>query len=143
MQALQVQAYLSKANDFLNGMKFFADAQDQRFRYSSALLAIHSAISYGDALCVGLGGAATGPRDHRERVPKLQKLLNERKHSAQHGLKHFENLLRDKSNVAYASKNITEKQAKAMADHAQKFSTWANTTGIDLKIEGWRDAEFN
>jgi hypothetical protein len=141
MHAVQVQAYLARANDFFNCMKFFADARDPEFRYSSVLLAIHSAISYGDALCVGLGKTETSSQDHKLRVFALRKLLNERKYKTQQGLKHFENLLRDKTDVAYSWKNITEKQAIAMVDQAHKFSVWANTAGNELKIEGWRNDE--
>jgi hypothetical protein len=141
MRAIEVQTYLARATDFLNGMKFFAEAQDQRYRYSSVLLAVHSAISYGDALSLGLGRISTASQDHRSRVPELTKLLGERKYESLSGLKHFENLLRDKTDVAYGSKSITEKQASALIDHAQRFSIWANTTGSALKIAGWRNYE--
>jgi hypothetical protein len=142
MRAIEVQTYLAKATDFLDGMKFFAEAQDQRYRYSSVLLAVHSAISYGDALSLGLGRISTASQNHRSRVAELRKLLVERQYKSLNGLNHFESLLRDKTDVAYTSKRITEKQASALIDHAQRFSIWANTVGSALKIEGWRDYEF-
>jgi hypothetical protein len=99
MRGLQVRSFLKRANDFLSGMKLFADAQDDRFKYSAVLLAVHSAISYGDALCVGLGATEGGRRNHKDRVPELRKLLSKRRHKSQQGIKHFEDLLRERRSL--------------------------------------------
>jgi hypothetical protein len=55
MPAAHVQSYLTKARDFLKGMNLPENLAERECRYSSALLAIHCAISYSDALRVGLG----------------------------------------------------------------------------------------
>ena len=54
MGAVQVQHYLGRARDFLKGMELLKDDLAE-FKHSSALLGIHGAISYCDALRVGLG----------------------------------------------------------------------------------------
>jgi hypothetical protein len=53
MQAVRVEHYIRRANDFLDGMRL--TNLDESLLSSSALLAIHSAVSYSDALRIGLG----------------------------------------------------------------------------------------
>jgi len=53
MSAIQVEHYLKRAADFSYVVLLLRG--DASHRYSSALLAIHSAISYSDALRIGLG----------------------------------------------------------------------------------------
>ena len=141
MEAARTQAYLAKARDFLAGMKLSRDLAESECRASSALLAIHSAISYGDALWIGLGQKDTAAQDHKSSALRLRKLLKESKYEKQQGIRHFESLLQNKTSVAYSASGVTEKQVKAMMDHAQRFSNWANTAGNELNIEGWRDDE--
>jgi hypothetical protein len=143
MQVVRMRVYLAKARDFLDGMKLSSELAESECRASSALLAVHSAISYGDALWVGLGQKETAAQGHKSRAPRLKKLLNERSYPRQQGLMHLERLLGYKTNVAYSDTSVTEKQVKVMIDHALRFSTWANTVGSELKIEGWRDDESN
>ena len=54
MANAEVQCFLSRARDFLKGMELLKDDLAE-YRNSSALLGIHAAISYGDALRVGMG----------------------------------------------------------------------------------------
>jgi hypothetical protein len=54
MAAMQVQHFLGRARDFLKGMDLLQDDLAE-FRFSPALLGIHGAISYCDALRIGLG----------------------------------------------------------------------------------------
>ena len=64
MIALNVEQYRNRARDFLEGMKFL-QGNLSASGYSSALLGIHSAISYGDALRVGMGSKNLSSDDHR------------------------------------------------------------------------------
>lgn len=141
MQAARVRLRLDKARDFLKGMNLPEVWEETGCRYSSALLAIHSAIAYGDALAEGLDGNYTPSPDHRTLAARLEKLLNARMHKEQNGIQHLANLLRRKSKVAYAPDAFREEEVKAMVVSANRFSTWANSTGNQLKIQGWRDDE--
>jgi hypothetical protein len=62
MAVMHVQTYLGRARDFLEGMKFLVkeefymlDDDFVRYKFSPALLGIHGAIAYSDALRSGLG----------------------------------------------------------------------------------------
>ena len=138
-----MRSYLTKARDFLKGMNLPEDLAESECRYSSALLAIHCAISYSDALRVGLGEKLSelASGDHRAAASRLEKLLNQRKYDKRQGVKHLERLVGKKNSVAYTPDVLTEEEVKAMIERAQRFSAWADTTGSQLKIEGWRDDE--
>ena len=58
MEAAQVQHFLNRAQDFLQDMQLLRE--DEAYRNSSALLGIHAAVSYTDALRVGFGGQDVG-----------------------------------------------------------------------------------
>jgi hypothetical protein len=115
------------------------DLAESECRYSSALLAIHSAISYGDALCAGMTDRGAAAQDHGTLAPRLEKLLNESGYSNKQGIVHLRNLLGYKTRVAYEAASVTVEEAKLMVDRAKRFSVWANVTGSKLNIEGWRD----
>jgi hypothetical protein len=73
MPAEQVEHYIRWASDFVRGMKMTQG--DDLYRNSSALLAIHSAISYADALRVGLGDSQLSNEDHKVATDRLKRLL--------------------------------------------------------------------
>ena len=136
MSAIEVRSYLAKAEDFLDGMKFFAGSADHRV--SMALLAVHSAISYGDALWVGLGNENKATASHINRKIELEKLLNQIGYKDIQGLKHLDSLIGNKTKIAYSADLLTEKTVTDMAIHAQRFANWAARAANALDAEGWR-----
>jgi hypothetical protein len=145
MQVVYVRSYLTKARDFLRGMNLPESLAESECRYSSALLAIHSAIAYSDALRVGLGEKLSelASSDHKAAASKLEKLLKLRNYDKRQGVKHLERLVGRKNSVAYTPDALTEDVVKAMIEQAQRFSAWVDVTGRYLKIEGWRDDKFD
>lgn len=139
MGSVQVQHYLGRARDFLKGMELLKDDLPE-FRYSPALLAIHGAISYCDALRIGLGGEQMSSEDHQTAARELRRLLTTRKHDEQNGVDRLEKLLAQKSLIAYFPKRLSDKDLAAVIQQARRFALWAETAGKQLKIEGWEDA---
>lgn len=137
MTAVQVQHYLSRARDFLKGMDLLKDDLTE-FKCSSALLGIHGAISYCDALRVGLGSGKIPSEDHQSAVMDLKSLLASRKYERLQGADRLARLLSRRNSVAYAAGSITEERVKAIVEQAQRFAAWAEITGVVLKIEGWK-----
>jgi hypothetical protein len=138
MQAVQVQLYLNRARDFLKGMDLLQNDLVE-YRYSSALLAIHGAISYSDALRIGLEKTSLASDDHQNAIKKLKELLSSRQYKKLEGLNHLTNLVSNKGMVAYRNNALREGTCKSIIDHAERFAVWAEETGKTLKIEGWRD----
>jgi hypothetical protein len=136
MIAVEVQHYRSRARDFLDGMRFLQDDLDA-FGYSSALLGIHGAISYCDALRVGMGSKKLSASDHSRSADDLESLLGSRRPERQQGVKHLRLLLGRKSRISYAAEAIRKDEAEDIVKRAKRFADWAEETGKALKIEGW------
>ena len=135
MPAIQVEHYLKRAADFSYVVLVLRG--DESHRNSSALLAIHAAISYSDALRAGLGDVKLGvdskAADALKRVLALKVVDDET------GLGHLRYLLSNKSLVAYGDQRINAKDFEMLFTKAERFVAWANRIGMQLKIEGWTD----
>jgi hypothetical protein len=136
MIAIEVQHFLGRARDLLKGMDLLKDDLEE-FKYSSALLGIHSAISYSDALRIGLGNAKLSSDDHGSAAGDLRSLLAGRKFERLQGIDRLERLLSKKSRIAYASDTASQNEIKDIVVQAQRFASWAEDTGKTLGIEGW------
>ncbi len=135
MQAVQVQHYLRRARDFLKGMDLLKD--DLTFGYSSALLAVHGAISYCDALRTGLGSVNVSSEDHQSVTAELRQLLTARKYEKQDGVERLGKLLGSKSVIAYGAASVGDDKFKSVIQQAERFAVWAERTGKELGVEGW------
>lgn len=138
MGAVEVQHYLGRARDFFKGMDLL---KDDLIGYpcSSALLGIHSAISYCDALRIGMGSESVSSEDHRTATRELRALLLSRNCTEYQGISRLEKLLGEKNTVAYSQERTTEKEIKSVVQHAERFALWAERVGKQLKIEGWEN----
>ena len=136
MQTVQLQHYIRRSTDFLEGMKL--TRTDEPYWNSSALLAIHSAVSYSDALRIGLGDQRLSADDHNQAADALQKLLPSNRLSNQTGLGHFRYLLSKKHLVTYGDRRLERTDYEALFTKAERFAQWVDSVGIQLRIEGWQ-----
>jgi hypothetical protein len=109
------------------------------YGYSTALLAIHGAISYCDALRLGLGDDKIASDDHSKASEALKQLLTARKYEKLGGVERLSRLLGSKSDVAYGREVIQTPKLQSLILQAERFIAWAETAGKELKIEGWSD----
>ena len=138
MISVQVQHYRGRARDFLEGMNLLKDDLVE-YRFSSALLGIHCAISYCDALRIGLGSGSLASDDHRRAADELKSLLASRKFVKLQGADQVAKLIAKKSRIAYAAEAVKETEVEEIVKRAERFAIWAEETGKALGIMGWRD----
>jgi len=136
MAAVQVQHYLGRARDFLKGMDLLQDDLSE-YRFSPALLGIHCAISYSDALRTGMGRADVSSDEHRTATNDLRKLLADRRYVNLKGTDRLGKLLSKKRGVEYDPVTVRENEVREIVKQAERFAEWAEETGRKLKIEGW------
>ena len=136
MPAIEVQHFLGRARDFLEGMKLLRDDLVE-YRYSSALLGIHGAMSYGDALRVGMGNKKLSLDDHSTASAELKSMLTSRQYHKPQGADRLGRLISMKNRIAYTTEATTEKDVKDILVQAERFAAWAEDAGKKLKIEGW------
>jgi hypothetical protein len=137
MIAIEVQHYLGRARDFLQGVDLLKDDLEE-YKFSSALLGIHAAVSYCDAIRVGLGSTTLSSDDHRRAAEDLRKQLGDRKFDAHGGMDRLKRLLSYKSMVAYGPFESGVDFGRIVQD-ATRFAAWAENAGNSLGIEGWRN----
>jgi hypothetical protein len=136
MIAVEVQHYLGRARGFLKGMDLLKEDVTE-FRSSSALLGIHCAISYSDALRTGMGCADVSSDDHSSAESDLRSRLVARKFERLQGADRLGKLLSKKSKIAYLAETATDAEISDVVLQAKRFADWAEETGMKLKIEGW------
>jgi hypothetical protein len=115
--------YHRRARQLAGAMKL---CQDDLAAYASAavLLAAHSAISYNDALLVGLGGARPRGENHREAITALKRICTGAK-IEQQGIAHLQKLLSAKTDISYGDKPVDENRITALCTAAFRFEKWA------------------
>lgn len=138
MMASEVKHYLHRARDFLKGMDLLRE-DPTVYRYSAALLGIHAAISYCDALRIGMGSESLASENHQSASDELRELLSGRKFKELGGVNRLGRLLAKKSRIAYSPEASSEDEIKDIVQRAERFAAWAEITGAALKIGGWSD----
>ena len=115
--------YHRRARQLAGAMKL---CQDDLAAYASAavLLAVHSAISYNDAILIGFGGARPRGESHREAIIALKRTCTKAGIDHQ-GITHFQRLLSAKTDISYGEKQIDDERVTALCMAAERFQTWA------------------
>ncbi|MGA2569803.1 MAG: hypothetical protein ABSF23_04725 [Terracidiphilus sp.] len=125
--------YYRRATQLADAMKLCRDGLST-YASAAALLAVHSAISYSDALLTGFGGVRPRGENHREAVTALKRACTKAK-TDQHGIGHFQKLLSVKTDVSYGEKRVDDERVEALCITAERFQAWAERI---LKKRGGR-----
>jgi hypothetical protein len=122
--------YYRRAAQFASAMKL---CQDDLSAYASAaaLLAVHSAISYSDALLIGLGGTRPRGENHQEAIGALKRACSGARIERQ-GATHLQKLLGAKTDISYGEKQVDNERIEALCIAAERFQTWAERI-----LHGW------
>jgi hypothetical protein len=107
---------LSESRDLMKGSREYSSAL--------ALVSIHCAIAFNDALLLKLTGKHDLASDHTVAATRTKKQCSSRKISAD-GIKHLEDLLRAKTRVSYSDERTTFEIADRLAVSSERFEAWA------------------
>ena len=146
-----MQHFLRRAKDFEFSMKLCHESSRQaevefpaagahrinESLQSAALLGIHAAMSYADALRTGLGDSDLSAEDHQKAVGRLKQVLAEKKMDDLKGVQRFSGIVGKKGTIAYSRNRISDNDLKSIVESCQRFSAWINQIGKQLKVEGW------
>lgn len=97
-----------------------------------ALVSIHSAIAYNDALHVRLTGRRPKYDDHRTAVNSTERNCRARKLNTA-GVVHLKALIEKKTAYSYGDSAVTSEQAQAVSIKAERFEAWVNQIIRDLE----------
>ena len=93
------------------------------YKSAVALLAVHCAISFNDAVLERLTGAVPKRKDHAEGYRQTKTACSRMKIDSA-GVKHLERLIAGKTSYSYSG-IVDEKEAQDAALKAQRFASWA------------------
>jgi hypothetical protein len=119
------EVFLERANHLSAARRLVADDAD--YTSALALLAVHSAISWNDAVSMKLIGSVAKSEDHMVAALVLEKQCASRRLNRD-GFKHLKNLIQQKSRVSYGDQRTTPDAALALAVNAERFERWARQT---------------
>jgi hypothetical protein len=120
----KAQHFLSRAEAFGAGMAHLGDYDLEAFAPAVALLAIHSAISFADAVFVTAKGQRCNEQDHASAIRELARLCAARRFDDA-GVAPFRWLIKHKNDVAYLEKRVDINQVKLARLNAERFGIWA------------------
>jgi hypothetical protein len=115
--------YYHRATQLADAMKLCRDDLPA-YASAAALLAVHSAISYSDAILIGLGGRRPRGESHREAVTALRRACTRAKLD-QHGITHYQKLVSTKTDISYGEKQVEDERVEALCITAERFRVWA------------------
>lgn len=123
------ETFRDRAEAFMEGAKVFDN--DQEFHLPQALLCVHAAVSYADAVAVFLEGQHFSPESHGEAVGKLKKVCANSNRNTD-GLEHLADLIGAKSSVAYGGKVLRPEQSARLRISIGRFAVWVYRTFPEL-----------
>jgi hypothetical protein len=123
MDAAQFEVYRSRGEELADAMKFFS-RDVENFPSTVALLAVHSAISYNDALLILLTGKRPRTENHREAISRTRSACGQSRLDPT-GVSQLERLLSAKTDISYGSRAVRPDKAEALLYTAQRFQAWA------------------
>lgn len=117
--------YLRVARALRRSAGDLADLADAGDRYGNAIaiLAVHSAIAYADALSIPYGGFRSTEGDHERDVDVLKKALGIRAEPGR--IKALLGVVRRKDVVSYQGEYFTVTEARAFVEQLRGFAEWA------------------
>lgn len=121
MSQLSLSVYHGRALQLANAMELCHDGMDA-YASAVALLAVHSAISFGDAVLISLTGRRA--RVHRQAVTAITAACKKARIQAD-GIKHLSSLVSAKTDVSYGDKDVDKEKAEILYVAAERFQAWA------------------
>jgi len=121
VQRHQAGNYLQKATENAHAMK---QALTDGNWNAACLLAVHCVISSADALTVSHLGLRSKSQRHQDAVVLIRKI---QKPGIDENARRFLTVLDLKNKVEYEEELVSEKTARNLTEHAERFYQWAKS----------------
>jgi hypothetical protein len=120
--------YFDKAVQFKTDAEKMLDLANEFSNNGVAVLCVHSAIAYGDAVAILAAGCKSKSSDHREAAPFLASLVPIRSVEDKSAIRAFQVILNRKDDVSYLDELVDDAEAKALLGKLKAFARWAEKT---------------
>lgn len=125
--------YLEKALRFKTDAEKMAQLMDEFSGNGVAVLCVHAAIAYGDAIGILAAGKKSKSGDHRDAAAFLASVIPIRTTEDKAALRAFQAILNRKDEVSYADDILDASEAEALLERLGKFAHWAEKTFKDIQ----------
>ena len=127
MDPAQAGKYYKVAQSLAQAATDLAEVADDGDAYGNAMaiVSVHSAIAYGDALCIAFGGFKSTEGEHVAAVDVLADALGNRAPPDQ--IHQFRSILAEKDTIAYQGTFYTVVDARKVVSRLRAFADWAQT----------------
>lgn len=124
MDNAQLAIYRERGLQLGKAMRL-CQSNDPPFYSAAALLAVHSAIAYNDAVQIKLTGRKSQYEDHRRAVKPTMSAC-QRARIETNGVEQLRVLLGAKTDVSYGDKLVESQLAVRLCTAADRFEAWAH-----------------
>lgn len=117
--------YRRVAMSFLEGARTLAELADEDDHTGNAIavVTVHAAIAWSDAICITYMGAKSTDGDHARAADLLQEALGARMDAQ--ALRSLRSVLQRKDMVSYSGDYYRVTEARALLEKAEVFCKWA------------------
>ena len=123
MNETTVRVYLDRALQLAKAMRLCRQ-NNPTYPSAAALLAVHSAIAYNDAVQIKLTGERLKTQDHGQAVAATKRACG-RARVEPRGIEHLRKLLSMKTDISYGDQEVTNQLSDALCIAADRFEAWA------------------
>ena len=123
MDEIRVRVHHGRALQLADAMNLCHDGMEA-YASAVALLAVHSAISFSDAVLIRLTGQRSKATNHTKAVETIEKACKKAKIQTD-GIKHLHKLVNAKTDVSYGDKEVDDQSVEVLYVAAGRFQAWA------------------
>ena len=132
VESSQAGNYLEKARGFRADAQSAFELSQDFSTNGLAVMCVHAAIAYADALCIRAAGVKSTSGDHTDSAVLLQDSVRIRSAEDKLALKDLRAILQQKDEVSYTAKLVRREEAKRMLERLASFAQWAESRYADL-----------
>jgi hypothetical protein len=125
--------YLDKAARFKLDAEKMRDLRGEFSGNGVAVLCVHAAIAYGDAIAILAAGKKSKSGDHRDASVFLASVVPIRSVEEKAAMRAFQTILNRKDEVSYLDELVDESDALNLLERLAVFSRWAEKAFQDLR----------
>ena len=121
IERFRYSEYQRVAEHFYNASK---DSVELEYWTAAAVLIVHSAIAYADALCIKISGLRSVGESHEHIVTLLEEQIAGREEKKK-ALSQLRFIVEEKTRVSYLGEMISPSQTKELLKRLERFREWA------------------
>ena len=113
--------YERVAEHFYNAAR---DSMELEYWTASGVLIVHSAIAFGDAISIKLGGVRSFGDNHEDAIALVDSIAAD-SDEKQKAIKQLRRIIEEKTKVSYLGELYSQAQTKDIWKRLERFRTWA------------------